>query len=128
LIKYAGEFGVKSYIKIYGPPLVKALRALEKIAAESPEVLIKSYYDTLMPSRGRPDFDDAFQEYIERIPVTIPVERRVKLISESGHTLGDYDFFFEWAKDPTWEELQELVSKIDDALGPLGCNYTIDTK
>jgi len=91
LIKYAGEFGVKSYIKIYGPPLVKALRALEKIAAESPEVLIKSYYDTLMPSRGRPDFDDAFQEYIERIPVTIPVERRVKLISESGHTLGDYD-------------------------------------
>jgi len=30
------SFDVKSYVKIYGPPLVKAIRALEKIAAESP--------------------------------------------------------------------------------------------
>ncbi len=62
------------------------------------------------------------------IPDTVPIERKSKLISGSGHTLGEYDFFFEWAKDPTWEEIQDLVSKIDEALGPLGCNYTIDTK
>jgi len=122
---------VKSYIKIYGPPFVKAIRALEKIAAESPEVLIKSFYDTILPLHGRlgQDFDDdAFHEYIESIPVQIPAERRAKLISKSGHTLGEYDFFFEWSKDPTWEEIQDLLSKIDKALGPLGCKYTSVTK
>jgi hypothetical protein len=118
---------VKSYIKIYGPPFVKALRALEKIAVESPEVLIKSFYDTFLSSLAL-DYTDESQDYISSIPLEVPVGRRVRLISKSGHTLGDYDFFFEWARDPTWEELQDLTSKIDKALGPLGCKYTIVTK
>jgi len=29
----------------------------------------------------------------------MPVEEKVKLISGSSDTLGDYDFFFEWGKD-----------------------------
>ncbi len=118
---------MKSYVKIFGPPLVKALRALEKIAAESPEVLIKRFYDIFISSLAL-DYTDESQDYISSIPLEVPVGRRVRLISESGHTLGDYDFFFEWAKDPTWEELQELASKIDEAFGPLGCKYTIVTR
>ena len=127
---------MKSYIKIFGPPLVKALHALEKIAAESPEVLITSYFDTLCPTPSSRyagdytgDYDAALRNYLDTcIPDTVPTERKSKLISGSGHTLGEYDFFFEWAKDPTWEEIQDLLSKIDEALGPLGCKYTSVTK
>jgi hypothetical protein len=99
---------MKSYIKIVGPPMVKAIEALQAIAEKSPRTTIKAYYDVTM----------------------IPVEstKVVKLISASGHTLGDYDFFFEWARDPTWEDVKDLVSKIDKAFEPLGCKYTITTK
>ena len=125
---------MKSYVKIYGPPFVKAIRALEKIAAESSEVLIKSFYNTLCPIPGTRyavtrDYETALAGYLDTcIPETVSVERKAKLISGSGHTLGDHDFFFEWAKDPSWKEVEDLLSKIDEALGPLGCKYTINTK
>jgi len=32
--------GVRSFIKIYGPPVLKAVKALEKIAIDMPEVCI----------------------------------------------------------------------------------------
>ncbi len=127
---------MKSYIKIYGPPFVKAIHALEKIAAESPEVLITSFYNALCPAPSTRysgeyagDYDAALRSYLDTcLPDTVPTGRKSKLISGSGHTLGDYDFFFEWAKDPTWEEIQDLLSKVDEALGPLGCKYTSVTK
>ncbi len=124
---------MKTYIKIYGPPFVKAIRALEKIAAESPEVLITSYFDALCPqtttTRYRGDYTSELMAYLDEvIPETVPIERKSKLVSASGHTLGEYDFFFEWAKNPTWEEIQDLLSKIDEAFGPLGCKYTSVTK
>ncbi len=123
---------MKTYIKIYGPPFVKAIRALEKIAAESPEVLITSYYDALCPTpstRYAGDYTGELRQYLDTcLPDTVPTERKSKLISGSGHTLGEYDFFFEWAKAPTWEEMQDILSKVDKALGPLGCKYTSVTK
>jgi hypothetical protein len=38
---------MKSYVRIYGPPLLKAIRALEKIAVNMPEVCIM---DTMIES------------------------------------------------------------------------------
>ena len=120
---------MKSYIKIYGPPMVQALRALEKIAVESPEVLITGFYDALAPSPGTILTDpDETSEYFTSLQVEIPTPRKERLISKSGHTLGDYDFFFEWAKNPSWKELEDLITKIDEVLTPLGCRYTITTK
>jgi hypothetical protein len=49
-------------------------------------------------------------------------------VSKSGYTLGDYDFFFEWAKEPDGEQLRNLIRKIEKVLTPLGCKYTITTK
>ena len=119
---------MKSYIKIYGPPILKALRVLEKIAAESPEVLIKSFYRGGVPQPGLSTRREDMAIYFDTIPVEVSMERMNKLISESGHTLGENDFFFEWARDPTWKEIDELIEKIDDALAPLGCKYTITTR
>ena len=40
---------MKSYIKIYGPPIVKAVKALETVAVDMPEVCIMSTEFALGP-------------------------------------------------------------------------------
>jgi len=50
------------------------------------------------------------------------------LISKSGERLGEYDFFYEWFTEPKLDQLNGLIEKIDEALTPLGCRYTITTK
>ncbi|UCH01368.1 MAG: hypothetical protein JSV20_05665 [Candidatus Bathyarchaeota archaeon] len=96
---------MKSFIKIYGPPVFEALKALEGIATESPKTAIVSYARLILRK-----------------------EIEVDLISKSGETLGEHDFYFEWAREPTYQELDDLIKKIDEALRPLGCKYTIITK
>jgi len=105
---------------------MKAIKVLEKIAIDMPEVCIM---DTMivesMPSIRDPD--NIFN-YFSSIPAGINVERCDTIISKSGEKLGEYDFFFEWFKEPTMDELNNLIVKIDEALASLGCRYTITTK
>ena len=121
-----------SYIKIYGPPVLKAIRELEKIAVNMPEVCIM---DTVMA--GTPDYTNVLSDpdytssYFSNIlgPATeLEVERCSTIISKSGEKLGEYDFFYEWFTEPTMEQLNGLIEKIDEALTPLGCRYTITTE
>jgi len=56
------------------------------------------------------------------------VERCRNIISKSGESLGEYDFFFEWFTEPSMAQLNELIDRIEKALAPLGCQYTITTK
>jgi hypothetical protein len=120
-----------SYIKIYGPPVLKAIRELEKIAVDMPEVCIMN---TIMT--GVPDYTIAFSDpgytsdyFNEALgSVEIEVERCDTIISKAGEKLGEYDFFFEWFTEPSMEQLNELIEKVDEALTPLGCKYTITTK
>jgi hypothetical protein len=120
-----------SYVKIYGPPIFKAIKELEKVAVDMPEVCIM---DTVIA--GVPNYTDVFSDpdYTQRyfsvsdLPTEISVERCGKIISESGEKLGEYDFFFEWFTEPTMEQVNVLLEKIDEALAPLGCRYTITTK
>jgi hypothetical protein len=95
---------VKSYIRIYGPPILKTLKELERIAEEMPEITYQSR------SFG------------------IPIEREIDPISDSGAIFGEYDFFFDWKVKPDWNMVDNLISKIDESLVPLGCRYTITTK
>ncbi len=120
-----------SFVKIYGPPVLKAIKAMEKIAVDMPEVCIM---DTVIA--GTPDYLNAFSDpdytgnYLRSIPdvADVEVERCSNIISKSGERLGEYDFFFEWFTEPSMEQLNGLIQKIDEALEPLGCKYTITTK
>jgi len=116
---------MKSYIKIYGPPVLKAMKALEKIAVDMPEVCIWDAAIELMPvvPYGR-EGEAGYFGSVARIPE----ERCGRIISKSGEKVGEYDFYFEWFRNPNQEEVNSLIEKIDNALDTLGCKYTITTK
>jgi hypothetical protein len=114
---------MKSYIKIYGPPVVKAIKALEKVAIDMPEVCIMSMEFAL----GPPLMAEPMMNYFGG-PGVISEERCGAIISKSKESLGEYDFFFEWFKKPTKDDLHLLMEKIDDALSDVGVMYSITTK
>ena len=137
---------MRSFIKIYGPPVREAIRALETIAVEMPTV---SIMDTIivqgMPPHLARDIGASSRRassatprgqfpgnwamnYFRSSNIAVPVERTSSIISDAGESLGDYDFFYDWLQDPSLEQLFELVEKIDEALSPLGCYYTITTR
>lgn len=120
-----------SFVKIYGPPVLKSIKALERIAVDMPEVCIM---DSVIA--GSPDYVTDFSDpdytadYFASLPdvVEVDVERCSNIISKSGERLGDHDFFFEWFAEPTMDQLNQLIEKIDETLAPLGCRYTITTE
>ncbi len=129
---------MRSYIKIYGPPVLEAIKELEKLAVNMPEVCIMDYViahdisprvakelDVSKPS-SKGGFVSGF--FMERTGIVLPVKRCHSIISKHGQKLGEYDFFFEWHEEPNASQINELIEKIDDALKPLGCLYTITTK
>lgn len=118
---------MRSYVKIYGPPVMKTIKALEKIAVGMPEVCIM---DTVIEMSGPMNEDQQIEELASLYfkPLDVPKERCDRIISKSGTKVGEYDFYFEWFRNPSQEELNNLIENIDDALTPLGCKYTITTK
>jgi hypothetical protein len=127
---------MKSYIKIYGPPMMKALKALEKLAIDFPEVCIMSsrieaglpgYVDDVPATDIGLSSVSGIMSYFGG-PETITEERCNSIISKSGESLGEYDFFYEWFQEPTMEQLTTLIEKIDEALAKVGVKYTITTK
>jgi hypothetical protein len=119
---------MKSYVKVYGPPLLKAIKALEKIAVNMPEVCIWDIHMAASSSFKNQSFsNDEVRSFFYDVG-EVPTKRCSTIISKSGQSIGEQDFFFEWFKDPTMNELNNLVEKIDEALTPLGCKYTLTTK
>ena len=117
---------MKSYIKIYGPPILKALDELEKVAGEMPEISFYYHYILGFIRVGKSSLTP-----FEEGPLGLGEKFKAKSgtsVSKSGYTLGDYDFFFEWAKEPDGQQLRNLIEKIENVLTPLGCRYTITTK
>ena len=125
-----------SYVKIYGPPLMEALRALEKVAVDMPEVCIMdTNIQAALHMPGVPSYGmgglgfDSTHGVMEFFGVDeMPEERCDTIISKSGHKLGEYDFFFEWFVDPSMEQVEDLIKRIDETLTPLGVKYTLTTK
>ena len=127
---------MNSYIKIYGPPLLKAIRELEKVAIEMPEVCIMNFVLSSIPANLAEDMGGYSVErtslvsdyFFRGTSSRVPVERCQTIISKSGVSLGGYDFRYEWSKKPSMKQIEELIEKIDVALAPLGVMYTITTK
>jgi len=103
---------------------MKAIKALEKIAIDMPEVCIMDTFIAVQQPRF--DTEEAITEYFSPIG-EITRERCGTIISESGETVGEYDFFFEWFTEPNQDQFNMLIERVDDALSPLGCKYTITT-
>ena len=122
---------MRSYIKIYGPPILETLRALEKVGVDTPEVCIMDINIELQSAIDPFQEDERVQQYFMSNDVgALSVERCSTIISKSGQKTGEFDFFFEWfdPKGPSPGMLNELIKKVDTALTPLGCKYTITTK
>ena len=135
-----------SYIKIFGPPVLKAIRALELIAVNMPQIrimdtiIVQELPDSIKRDVGISSTQRMDQgslglysvgmigRYFSSHEITIPVERTKNIVSNAGKKLGDYDFFFEWVQEHTKEQLFDLLERIDNALAPLGCWYKITTK
>jgi hypothetical protein len=125
---------MKSYIKVYGPPLLKALRALEKVAIDLPEVCIMN---TAIETATAPEMYESDESALGSVshimtyfggPEAISEERCDSIISKSGESLGEYDFYFEWFKTPNMSEIMDLIERIDNALAKVGVKYTITSK
>ena len=116
---------MKSYIKVYGPPTMKAIKELQKIAVGMPEVCIMD--NVIAHEMPRFDSVEGTMDYFGGAS-EITVERCSNIISKSGESLGEHDFYFEWFTEPNMDQLNGLIEKIDEAMTPLGCRYTITTK
>jgi hypothetical protein len=132
---------MRSYVTIYGPPVLDAIKELEKLAIDMPQVCIMDQVilKDLSPSTAR-DIGgwavkttdvipgDVGPFFVQRTGAMVPVERCHSIISKHGEMLGEYDFFFEWFEEPSMEQLKHLIEEIDNALEHLGCYYTITYK
>lgn len=114
-----------SYVKIIGPPYEESIHMLERISLDMPEVCIMN---TIL-LHGNPVLDslDWIYNYMKNWG-DVKYEECDRIISDSGHSLGDYDFYFEWFQEPSMEQLNKLTGKIDDALNETGARYTITHK
>ena len=129
---------MKSYVKIYGPPVLRAVKNLEKMAIDIPEVCIMSKElevkiedSSFTDDKKMEYFSGPGQQYAPSGSMKIQNvarERCHKMISESGEKVGEYDFYFEWFEKPSTAQLNSLIERIDEALTPLGCKYTITTR
>ena len=137
----------KSYIKLYGPPVMEGLQALEKIALSiTSKDNSLSYYHACLPREAisawqaptedpMMRYDDYMQRYYNMynedcVLLYKGLEKEVKnkLISKSGHTLGEYDFYFEWIIEPKDKDLFNLIKIIDTEMKTLNLRYSIVTK
>jgi hypothetical protein len=127
---------MRSYIKILGPPLLEAIRILEKIALDMPQVcimdeaILRDIPRSIAKDLGEPMEYAALVNgfFYPRTGVKVERERCNNIISKSGSALGGYDFFFEWFEEPDSEMLKILIEKLDSVISQLGCYYTITTK
>ncbi len=121
---------VKSYVRIYGPPLLKAIRKLEGVAVDlSNKTEIKfSHKCVPYPTRLQSDKND-WNSYLQNLQKTYKdCYEPEKIISDASMTLGDYDFMFEWSSKPPLQQIEELIDQVDKALGEVGVLYTLTTE
>ena len=113
---------MRMFVKVLGPPYIDAIKALEKIALETPEVCVMN---TIL-MHGNPYLDslDWIYNYFKGLG-NVSYQRCSRIISEHRQLLGEHDFFYEWFQEPSKAQLEDLIEKMDEALKPIGAMYTI---
>lgn len=121
---------VKSYIRIYGPPLLKAIKVLEGVAVDmSKKTEVKfSHKCVPYPTRLQSDKND-WNAYLKNMQKTYTdCYEPEKIISDASMTLGDYDFVFDWTSKPSIAKIEDLIAVVDTALAEVGVLYTMTTE
>ena len=119
----------KTYVRIFGPPLLKAIKALEELAVDMSKTTEVKFSHKCVPyptqlQSDRRDWDS----YLKNMrKMYVDCYEPQKIISDASMTLGDYDFVFEWTDKPSMKKIKNLIERIDDKLSDLGCYYTLNT-
>ena len=120
----------KTYVRIYGPPLLKAIKTLEGVAVDMSKATEVKFSHKCVPYPTRLQSDKRdWNNYLKNLKNTYTdCYEPQKIISDASITLGEYDFMFEWTEKPTMKKIQGLIEKIDGALGDLGVHYSLTTE
>jgi hypothetical protein len=115
---------LKALIRIYGPPYLKAIAALEKIATESPKICMMN--SILLHADPYMQMVDWLYNYFKGRG-KVSYERCGSILAKAEDIEG-YDFVFVWMLEPSKGYVDELIERIDKALKPLGAMYNITFK
>ena len=115
---------MKALIRIYGPPYLEAITALERVALDNPEIcLMNPLLSTADPWTQTVDW--IYNYFKGRGKVSY--ERCGKILAKAQDLEG-YDFVFVWMVKPNLDYVNDLIKRVDEALKPIGVMYTITFK
>ncbi|MCK4702126.1 hypothetical protein KAT55_02090 [Candidatus Bathyarchaeota archaeon] len=120
----------KTYVRIFGPPLLKAIKALEGVAVDMSKAIEVKFSHKCVPYPTRLQSDKRdWNTYLKNLQNTYKdCYEPQKIISDASMTLGEYDFMFEWTEKPSMKKILGLIENIDGALGDLGVYYSLTTE
>lgn len=120
----------KTYVRIFGPPLLKAIKALEGVAVDMSKAIEVKFSHKCVPYPTRLQSDKRdWDTYLKNLQNTYTdCYEPQKIISDASMTLGEYDFVFEWTEKPSMKKILGLIENIDGALGDLGVYYSLTTE
>ncbi len=71
-------------------------------------------------------------ERLEKLANQLPTISKAKISKDvivvGEPIMGDYDFAFEWEKEPTDALVKRLIFNIDEIFKDLNCRYSVTTK
>jgi len=118
---------MRTYIEIVGENPEPAIKALENIAVETPQVCVM---DTVIDQVSLvPDFSTGTYEQWVRdyfgLKEDVDAERCANIVSRSGADLGTANLYFEWLTPPDRYQLKKLKDRIDSTMKTLGYKYKV---
>ena len=115
---------MKALIRLFGPHYLEAIKALEKIAVDSPKICLMNQV-LLHADPYTQALDWVYNYFKERGKVSY--ERCGSILAKADDLEG-YDFVFVWMVEPEMGFIYELITMIDEAIRPIGAMYTISFK
>lgn len=114
---------MKTFLKLEGN-VKDGIKALEKLALDTPEVCIMNTY--IQSEAPMFNTQTGIMDYFAAEGDTM--EKRCANIISKSKDLNGYDFVFEWFIQPSKDQREMILKKIDDTLKPLGVKYTYTIK
>ena len=115
---------MKALIRIYGPPYLEAISALETIALDNPQICLMN--PVLLHADPYTQAVDWLYNYFKGRG-KVEYERCGKILAKAEDLEG-FDFVFVWMLKPTEGYVEDLIKRIDAALKPIGVMYSITIK